>query len=91
MKARDRFVAERISLTLRDGETGVLFMGLAHLLQRHLPVDMRTDMVIPRPPSGKLALPAGKLAPPAGTDGGDAARTGDRKGSGRGDAGDHRG
>ncbi len=32
LAARDRFMAERISATLQDGETGLLFLGAAHRL-----------------------------------------------------------
>lgn len=37
---RDRFIADRINQTLREGETGVLFMGADHDVLRHLPEDI---------------------------------------------------
>ena len=30
LEKRDRFIAERINRTLRDGETGILFLGMLH-------------------------------------------------------------
>lgn len=37
---RDKFIADRINQTLREGETGVLFMGADHDVLRHLPEDI---------------------------------------------------
>jgi hypothetical protein len=37
---RDRFIAERIDRTLAPGETGILFLGLVHDLEPHLPADI---------------------------------------------------
>jgi hypothetical protein len=37
---RDRFMARRISETLGPGETGLLFLGLLHSLEGHLPPDI---------------------------------------------------
>lgn len=43
---RDQFVAERISATLKPGETGVLFMGAAHKVHRFLPRDIQIVPVL---------------------------------------------
>lgn len=59
LKERDRFVAERIRTTLCEGETGVLFMGLAHQVDRLLAGDTRMPIAVFRLPTSKLALPVG--------------------------------
>ncbi len=38
---RDKFIAERIAETLRDGETGILFVGALHEVAGILPRDIR--------------------------------------------------
>jgi len=40
LRARDRFMAERIDKTLAVGETGVLFVGAYHDVRRWLPADI---------------------------------------------------
>ena len=50
---RDRFIARRIEETLGDGETGILFMGLAHEVHRYLPGGIRVQFLIHRLPFGK--------------------------------------
>ena len=52
LRARDEFVAARIAATLAEGETGVLFMGLAHAVQRYLPPDIQLQLLIHRLPFG---------------------------------------
>jgi hypothetical protein len=37
---RDRFIGARINSTLADGETGILFLGLLHAVERHLDRDI---------------------------------------------------
>lgn len=37
---RDSFIADRVDLTLNPGETGLLFLGLAHDVLRYLPADI---------------------------------------------------
>ena len=59
---RDRFIARRIGSTLGDGETGVLFMGLAHHVERFLPGDMKIDLLIHRLPFGAESGNAGGTA-----------------------------
>lgn len=43
---RDAFIADRVDRTLRPGETGLLFLGLAHDALRYLPGDIEliTDL-----------------------------------------------
>lgn len=38
---RDRSIAERIDQTLQPGETGLLFLGMLHALDGHLPADIQ--------------------------------------------------
>jgi len=44
-KARDKFVANTIDGTLKEGETGVLFMGSYHSVLPYLPVDIVVEQV----------------------------------------------
>jgi hypothetical protein len=43
---RDVFIANRIDKTLKDGETGVLFLGMLHKVDEKLPPDIVIDYVI---------------------------------------------
>ena len=48
LEARDQFIADRIAQTLRAGETGLIFLGMAHKLQGRLPEEIpleRLDLV----------------------------------------------
>jgi hypothetical protein len=50
LEARDQFIAERIARTLQPGETGLIFLGMAHSLENRLPQDVsveRIDLVVP--------------------------------------------
>jgi hypothetical protein len=38
---RDTYIARRIDQTLMDGETGLIFLGMLHSLDNHLPPDIR--------------------------------------------------
>lgn len=40
MAERDMFIAQRIEETLKDGETGILFMGMLHKINDKLPRDI---------------------------------------------------
>ncbi len=40
LKRRDQFIANRIKSTLRDGEMGVIFLGMLHSLEEWLPKDI---------------------------------------------------
>jgi len=48
LKARDEFIGRRIDQTLLDGETGVLFMGVLHEVDRCLPKSIRVRYLINR-------------------------------------------
>ena len=37
---RDGYIARRIDATLDDGQTGLLFIGAAHTVEKHLPPDV---------------------------------------------------
>lgn len=41
LERRDRYIAQRIDETLQPGETGLLFLGLLHRLERCLSADIR--------------------------------------------------
>ena len=41
LTARDRFIGQRIDLTLGTEETGLLFLGMLHAVDRFLPADIR--------------------------------------------------
>ena len=43
---RDAFIANRIDKPLKDGETGVLFLGMLHKVDEKLPSDIVIDYVI---------------------------------------------
>lgn len=40
LEARDQFIAQRITESLKDGQLGVLFIGLQHRVQNYLPIDL---------------------------------------------------
>ena len=40
LRRRDEFIARRINETLKDGETGILFVGAYHDVNRRLPCDI---------------------------------------------------
>lgn len=54
LEARDRFIAQRIDGTLLDGETGVLFMGMMHAVDKFLPKDIKVQFVIHRLPFDQI-------------------------------------
>ena len=41
LQRRDQFMAQRINETLKNGETGILFLGMLHSLERHLHPDVK--------------------------------------------------
>jgi hypothetical protein len=47
---RDQFIAERIATNLREGETGILFMGALHQVARLLPPRIWTEYLAVRAP-----------------------------------------
>jgi hypothetical protein len=42
---RDRYIATRIGQTLEQGETGLIFLGMMHSLDRRLPADIHVTQV----------------------------------------------
>ncbi len=49
LKRRDQFMAQRINDTLKDGETGILFLGMLHSLERYLHKDVKVIYPLHRP------------------------------------------
>lgn len=47
---RDKFAANRISETLKEGETGILFSGLEHEIDKYLFKDIKVEYLIYRLP-----------------------------------------
>lgn len=46
--ARDQYIAGRIDMSLKEGEVGILFMGLLHEVDQYLPRDIKVRYVITR-------------------------------------------
>jgi hypothetical protein len=46
---RDKYIAARIHETLRDDETGLLFLGVVHRANEMLPSDIRISYLLPLP------------------------------------------
>ncbi len=46
LEARDTFIADRISRTLQPGETGLIFLGMAHSLENRLPEDVTVERLL---------------------------------------------
>ena len=49
LKRRDQFIAQRINDTLKDGETGILFLGMLHPLVQYLQADVQVIYPLYRP------------------------------------------
>jgi hypothetical protein len=49
LQCRDQFMAQRINDTLKDGETGILFLGMLHSLERYLNPDVKVIYPLQRP------------------------------------------
>ena len=64
LRQRDRFIARRIDETLKEGETGVLFAGMAHQIDKYLPKDINVSYLIFRLPFRKLRQKARLQAKP---------------------------
>jgi hypothetical protein len=60
LASRDAFIAGRIGETLREGETGILFLGLLHEAVALLPADIRVLY-----PLGDLAAFVGRSGEPS--------------------------
>ncbi|MBI5379089.1 MAG: hypothetical protein HZA23_02910 [Nitrospirae bacterium] len=50
LKARDAFIAQRIAETLKEGEVGLLFLGMMHELDQLLPKGIQAEFLIDRLP-----------------------------------------
>ena len=59
LRRRDRFIAQRIGETLKEGETGILFAGIAHRIDKYLPKDINVSYLIFRLPFRKLRQETG--------------------------------
>jgi hypothetical protein len=57
---RDSFIAKRIHETLREGETGLLFIGITHRVDEKLPKDIGIEYVIYRLPFREGLFPYAK-------------------------------
>jgi len=49
LQRRDQFMAQRINDTLKDGETGILFLGMLHSLEQYLNPDVKVIYPLQRP------------------------------------------
>ncbi len=49
LQRRDQFIAQRINDTLKPGETGILFLGMLHALERYLQPDIKVVYPLHRP------------------------------------------
>ncbi|MFI5329770.1 MAG: hypothetical protein ACHQ2F_01865 [Desulfobaccales bacterium] len=49
LQRRDQFMAQRINDTLKPGETGILFLGMLHSLERYLPKDIKVIYPLHQP------------------------------------------
>ena len=45
IEERDKYIAENINKTLKDGETGFLFIGLAHEVQKFLDPSIKYEII----------------------------------------------
>jgi hypothetical protein len=59
LRRRDQFIAQRIDETLKEGETGILFVGMAHQVDEYLPKDIHVSFLIFRLPFSMLRQSAG--------------------------------
>ncbi|MDI6761736.1 MAG: hypothetical protein QME83_01770 [Thermodesulfobacteriota bacterium] len=50
LQKRDSYISQRIDKTLREGETGLLFIGITHRVNEKLPKDIEIEYVIYRLP-----------------------------------------
>ncbi|MBI1953435.1 MAG: hypothetical protein HYS41_04850 [Candidatus Omnitrophica bacterium] len=69
---RDRFIARRIAETLREGETGLLFMGIQHGVDRYLPNSFSVRYLFHRLPfqyTSRFSSPPPSSSPPKGESG----------------------
>lgn len=60
LRQRDGFIGRRINETLKEGEVGILFIGLMHRVDRYLPPDVEIQYLIHRLP---FEIPSGDPGP----------------------------
>jgi hypothetical protein len=60
LQKRDLYIGQRIDKTLREGETGLLFIGITHKVNEKLPKDIGIDYLIYRLPFKEGFSPYGK-------------------------------
>jgi RNase P subunit RPR2 len=60
LQKRDVYIGQRIDKTLREGETGLLFIGITHRVNEKLPKDIEIDYLIYRLPFKEGFFPYGK-------------------------------
>ncbi|MBN1348357.1 hypothetical protein JXJ21_03045 [candidate division KSB1 bacterium] len=53
LEERDRFIADKIDNTLKTGETGLLFMGMMHQVEKYLKKNIFVKFLILRLPFKK--------------------------------------
>lgn len=54
LRERDRFIANQIASTLRENETGLLFIGMLHKVDQYLPPEIQVSSLIYRLPFNKM-------------------------------------
>ena len=60
LQKRDLYIGQRIDKTLREGETGLLFIGITHKVNEKLSKDIGIDYLIYRLPFKEGFSPYGK-------------------------------
>ncbi len=63
LRQRDEFIGRRIDESLKEGEVGILFIGLMHRVDRYLPPDVEVQYLIHRLP---FHIPPGEAAQRSG-------------------------
>jgi hypothetical protein len=48
LQRRDQYIAQRINETLKNGETGILFLGMLHQVGQYLAPDVKVTYPLPR-------------------------------------------
>ncbi len=61
LERRDQYIADRITMTLKDGEIGILFIGMKHRVDEKLPEEIGVSYLIYRLPFKENYNLSGKL------------------------------
>ncbi|MFH1336645.1 MAG: hypothetical protein ABII96_09030 [Candidatus Zixiibacteriota bacterium] len=61
LERRDQYIADRITMTLKDGEIGILFIGMRHRVDEKLPEEIGVSYLIYRLPFKENYNLSGKL------------------------------